>query len=296
MADGTLNLNPGAGGDALDVEEISEAGQPLKKRERVVVGGDQPDDLAHTRNARPDSADYGLPVRDVELPGLIEDLKAEIDGLEESLGTTADDDTATTVIGRLQKLVDLLDGVETTLTGIEADTTTIANEDFATETTLATVATEAKLEAVRLLLVTLRDNQFRRNDALAAGTNQVGSTVPDRPSQGSGRTHVTATLDLATADDTVHTVTAGKTLYVTSMEVSFRNLSNVAASALRIRDGDGGTLKGAWELSSGVTGATTPHFELGLSFAEPKQFTDAVFADVSGGTPSYSITVVGYEA
>jgi len=57
---------------------------------------------------------------------------------------------------------------EATLATIDADTSTLAAVDYATQTTLATLATETKLEAVRVLLASLDGKDYATQTTLAA--------------------------------------------------------------------------------------------------------------------------------
>lgn len=60
-------LNPGAGGSAMDESELNYPAPPLlRRRERVVLGGDaDPDSLASPIDTVPVGTEYGLPVRQV---------------------------------------------------------------------------------------------------------------------------------------------------------------------------------------------------------------------------------------
>jgi hypothetical protein len=76
------------------------------------------------------------------------------DGKNVALGSTTDADTANTVVGLVKKL--------------KALATSLDNKDFATETTQATLATEAKLETVRVLLNTISGIDFATETTLSA--------------------------------------------------------------------------------------------------------------------------------
>jgi hypothetical protein len=60
-----------------------------------------------------------------------------------------------------------LEAVRVLLAAIDADTSTLAAVDYATQTTLATLATEAKLEAVRVLLASLDAKDYATQTTLA---------------------------------------------------------------------------------------------------------------------------------
>lgn len=61
-----------------------------------------------------------------------------------------------------------LEAVRALLATIDADTSTLAAVDYATQTTLATLATETKLEAVRVLLASIDGKDFATQTTLAA--------------------------------------------------------------------------------------------------------------------------------
>ena len=77
------------------------------------------------------------------------------DGSLVTLGTTTDLDTANTVIGLLKAL---------------------KAKDFATQTTLATLATETKAEAIRALLATISGIDFAEETTLSGMSGNVGTT------------------------------------------------------------------------------------------------------------------------
>lgn len=77
-------------------------------------------------------------------------IDSRVDGLEGSIGTITDLDTANTVIGRLKQLVTLIN-----------------TEDFASQTTLAAVL--AAVDGVEPLLTSIRDN----TDTLEVNTDQL---------------------------------------------------------------------------------------------------------------------------
>jgi hypothetical protein len=61
MADSSVVLNPGVGGDAIDAESVGS-----NKRERVQVAGAALAEIARVLNADPAASDYGLVVRPLE--------------------------------------------------------------------------------------------------------------------------------------------------------------------------------------------------------------------------------------
>ena len=127
------------------------------------------------------------------------------DGDNTALGTTTDADTVTTVIGLLKKLQSVLEGgigvtessplttIAATIadgsdvalgTTTDADTSDTAigilkalkGKDFATQTTLATLATETKAEAIRALLATISGLDFAEETTLSGMSGNVGTT------------------------------------------------------------------------------------------------------------------------
>lgn len=133
---------------------------------------------------------------------------------------------------------------------------------------------------------------------LPTGTNSIGSIVPNRPSQGSGRTYKTGQLSVQTADATVYTVTAGKTLYVTTLNIAAFNTSTVTSGDLALRDGNGGTvLIPTLMTAAGVAAQLAASAAVSnlFLFAEPLQLTNAFYMDIISGTITYSVSFVGYE-
>jgi hypothetical protein len=119
------------------------------------------------------------------------------------------------------------------------------------------------------------------------------TTADGRPSSGAGRTHVSAQVGTQTADVSVHTVTATKTLYIHTLVVVVRNGSAVNDGVLQIRDGAGGTVK--MTISMSTSTGLRPAVDLSPDFQEPMQFTSGVYADVISGTLTFDVMLVGYE-
>lgn len=101
----------------------------------------------------------------------VDRLIAEVDGLEEAIGTTLDAATADTVVGRLKALVAKDFATNATLLQVRDYLDTV-------ETLLAARATETTLAAIEALQTTIRDTLYRRTDPLPAGTNLIGYTAP----------------------------------------------------------------------------------------------------------------------
>lgn len=117
-----------------------------------------------------------------------------------------------------------------------------------------------------------------------------------RPSQGTGRTYVTGFGDALSGSTTIYTVTSGKKLYVTSMNISGFNTSTT--NPLRLRIQDGGTTVIPISAPTAGLGATLASVPLSLAgdvFPEPKQFSTNVNVTVVTGTVTYSFDFTGYE-
>ena len=125
-------------------------------------------------------------------------------------------------------------------------------------------------------------------------------TTPNPASTKAGRTYMTKQLTAQTADAQLHTNTALKVFYVTSIIFGMVNTSTSAQGQVIIRDGTSaaGTAiipllsptAGAGVLSSAVGNITTP-----VSFAEPVKFSTGIFCDIAAGAITYSVMAIGYE-
>lgn len=127
-------------------------------------------------------------------------------------------------------------------------------------------------------------------------TVTIASAIPDRPSEKPGRVHKEGVISAATTDQTVYTVTEGKTLYVTSIDLSVFNTSTVSAGRLDLKDGT--TIKQTFSMSAagvGAVAASVPANVNSMIFLEPKQFTTDFNMDVVTGTLTYSVCFTGYE-
>lgn len=125
--------------------------------------------------------------------------------------------------------------------------------------------------------------------------------VPDRPSQGAGRTYKTAQLSNQTADALLYTVTAGKTLYITALDVFVFNTSTTQVGVLEIKDGttSAGATRYPLLMSAAGVGAVTAASAVShaaIILAEPLQMSTGIFCDVISGTLTYSAFLTGYEA
>lgn len=127
------------------------------------------------------------------------------------------------------------------------------------------------------------------------GSFMVAQT--DRPSESRGRVHVDTALEFQTTDQTVHTVTAGKRFFLTTIGIVYLNDSPTAFGRLVIRDGAGGTIKIPYlsGIKSGGSGATATALANPTDFSEPIPFDTSVYVDILAGSITYSIFIIGYE-
>lgn len=114
-----------------------------------------------------------------------------------------------------------------------------------------------------------------------------------RPSEGTGRSHVSANIDNVTATTTIYTVTAGKTFYLTDLMITATNSSTTANGRFRIRDNV--TTKIPKNFGASIVGAVSPFLNEVDNFIEPIPFTTNVNLEVVAGTLSVSVAIVGYE-
>lgn len=125
------------------------------------------------------------------------------------------------------------------------------------------------------------------------GVSGTVGAIPDRPSQKTGRTYQNIVGDALTVNTTLHTVTAGKTLYVTSLFLEMRNADVVNPGRVRIRDGT--TTRFALSASAAVAGQITPRTFAQMTFPEPVRFTTDLNLEVVAGTISANVVATGYE-
>lgn len=177
------------------------------------------------------------------------------------------------------------------ITAVVSGSVSVSNMIPAVETGLAKETTLGSIKDT--------DGIKKITNALPVGSNQIGATIPNRPSQGTGRTYKTAMLSNQTADATLYTNTGGKTLYVTAISFSAFNTSTTATGIILIKDGGtGGTAKIPILMTpAGVAAqlAASASVQNAILFAEPLQFSTDVFMDITSGTVTYSIMLVGYE-
>jgi hypothetical protein len=117
-----------------------------------------------------------------------------------------------------------------------------------------------------------------------------------RPSQLAGRTSVKIVLTGDTANKLEHTVSSGKTFYVTDVILTVDNADNTTKGALNFRDGL--TITGSTRLPILVQEAPTNESSVTVvthGFNEPLDFSQGVFLDLSTGTLTVAGIIEGYE-
>lgn len=122
------------------------------------------------------------------------------------------------------------------------------------------------------------------------------SLQSDRPSQKTGRVYKDGVVSGATSGQTVYTVTSGKKLYVTSIEVSVFNSSTTAAGLLNVRDNT--TVKSSVSIPQAGVAALAAFVQgsgITYIFPEPKQFSTNLNIAIGAGTLTYSVSFTGYE-
>lgn len=117
-----------------------------------------------------------------------------------------------------------------------------------------------------------------------------------RPSQLAGRTNIKIIMTGDTSNSLKHTVSAGKTLYITDVILTIDNSDNTSKGALNLRDGL--TITGDTALPILVQEAPTNESSVTVithAFNEPLDFTNGVFLDLSTGVLTVAGIIEGYE-
>lgn len=113
------------------------------------------------------------------------------------------------------------------------------------------------------------------------------------PRQDVGRTRVNASLTNQTTNQTVYTVTAGRTFFMTNYVLSAVNSSITTIGEVNIRDS--GTTKIPHLMSKDLDKVSeSSSLGFGLNLQEPVQFTTNVNVTVAG-TVAYSLAIMGFE-
>lgn len=117
--------------------------------------------------------------------------------------------------------------------------------------------------------------------------------VPDRPSQGSNRTHITANVHNVTSTTTIYTVTSNKTFYLMGYSLSGVNTNLATQGQIVIRDDT--TNKIPFILPVGVTGGSSGSISNSGTLIEPLPFTTNVSLAILAGSINGSCFIIGYE-
>lgn len=187
-------LNPGSGGSKMDETLLTVSGESVHSPRVVIRGDDAAGELAAVKNADQGIAGavYGVIAR---LVGKNPVVSYGSDAVE-NIGTTSDADTATTVIGRLKKLVSLFAGglpaalgvggglkVDGSGTALPVSGTVTANAGTGTFTVDGSGVTQpVALQAGAAIVGKFgidqttpgTTNGVQVNAALPAGTNNIG--------------------------------------------------------------------------------------------------------------------------
>lgn len=132
-------------------------------------------------------------------------------------------------------------------------------------------------------------------DDIGRGTLLVSPGL--RLSQTFKRTRVELPLNSLAADTLLHTVTAGKRLYIVGITVFIRNDSITSAGVIVIRDSltaGAGTIKLPMSVSA-ATNQGASQVTVSPSNLEPIEFATGIFADFGAGTLTVSGLLIGYE-
>lgn len=131
----------------------------------------------------------------------------------------------------------------------------------------------------------------------ASNSGGLKVAITDRPSEVRNRTRVEKQIfrEALTASATatvIHTVTPGKTFYLSSFVMSALNNAN-AIGEWRIRDGD--TDKLGFVAGEKVIGSAAPSAAQSPALPEPIPFTTSVNAYEVSGDMQVSFYIIGYE-
>jgi hypothetical protein len=167
MADGTVGVfdESGAGTDKIDTTELTVSGQTVN-RERVVLAGEAPDEIARVHDGAPGSSDMGLVVRPIVTAGM------EADGHSATLGTTTDAAVTSGIAGTISAK---LRGFLTILSDVWDD---VGNR-LRVDTGLTQPLTDTQLRATAVPVgdgggsLTV-DGAVSLAAAIPAGTNNIG--------------------------------------------------------------------------------------------------------------------------
>jgi len=141
-----------------------------------------------------------------------------------------------------------------------------------------------------------------KNVNVAETTNDAGTyhnlhvVSGARPSQLPGRTPVKIVIDTSNTSVTAHTVTVGKTLYITDLVVFIENSAN-AAGRVNLVDSSGAATPIIYPMILGEPDANkfTADLVNSHTFTEPLEFETGVYVDTITGTNEIVGVLNGYE-
>jgi len=189
----------------------------------------------------------------------------------------------------------------------------IAQGDFYYETKLLTTSLSAQVLTLdafvapsmtanlgRNIIAGVEGSTFQ-NVNVAETTNDAGTyhnlhvVNGARPSQLPGRTPVQIVIDISNTDTLVHTVTSGKTLYITDLVIFIEN-SQATGARVNLVD----TLVGATPIIYPMvlgepSGKSTSSLVNSHTFTELLEFSTGVYIDITSGTTEIVGILNGYE-
>ena len=140
------------------------------------------------------------------------------------------------------------------------------------------------------------------NVSVAPTTNDSGTyhnlqvVSGARPSQLPGRTPIKIVIDISDTDTLVHTVTAGKTLYITDLNIFIENSQNGQAGRVNLVDSLAGATPIVYPMVLADPGnKNTESLVNSHTFVEPIEFDTGVYFDTVNGTNEIVGILNGYE-
>lgn len=121
-------------------------------------------------------------------------------------------------------------------------------------------------------------------------------TIPSPYSLKPTRVYKDAKLTAQNSNQTLYTVTNGKKLYVTSINITATNSSVSNVGNIQIRDNTTEKIPVLMPTAGiGALASMVPVTISNLVFPEPKQFSTNININITSGTITYSVDFTGYE-